>query len=147
MDTCRNICFSSVGSAAAAPTLNIFLLEDIFRINTLSASEDLWNMLRGGREPLWWLGGQGRRRGCEGSEVIPVTRSTPPGMCRVYHDVFITLLAGTPSRDPEDRGGAWVHCIPAEHIAKSRLGSSLILAQEFSSFVFCCVDERATAGP
>ena len=43
---------------------------------------------------------------------------TPPGMSRVCHGVLITLRAGTPSSNFEDRGGAWVHCIPVEHIAK-----------------------------
>ena len=36
-------------------------------------------------------------------------------MCRVYHDALITFPARAPSRNPEDRGSAWVRCIPGAH--------------------------------
>ena len=68
VDTCRNICCSSVGSSVAAPTLNVFFFsEDIFRINTLSAPEDFWNMMRGGRSH----GGGAEDREDEGDAAVP----------------------------------------------------------------------------
>ena len=97
------------------PTLNVFFFgRHLSHQHAVSPRSSLEHD-EGWKQPRWRRGGQGRRRGCGRSQVIPVT---PPRMCRVLHGLFISLPAGTQSRNPEDRGGAWVHCILVEHIAK-----------------------------